>query len=67
MRSKHFCGVNASIDPDHRLALVCERPRLIIRQTLCMSQAFRNFFISGEFLLVLRRSDNGEIHCAVFG
>ena len=39
LRAEHFGGVQAAVDPDHRLAVASERARLVVGQALGQREA----------------------------
>ena len=60
LRAEHFGGVQAAVDPDHRLAFARERVRLLVGQPSASASLRFASLISGSFRVVLRRRDDGR-------
>ncbi len=60
--AQRFSRVQPAVDPDHGAALARQRARLLVAQPLRQRQPPRDLFVSIELLLVLRRSDDRQVH-----
>ena len=68
VRAQYFARVQAAVDPDHRLAFMRQRMRLIVGEPFGERQLARDFLVMGQFALILGRSNDAhELRPALFG
>ncbi len=67
LRAEHLGGVQAAVDPDHRLAFLRQRPRLVVGQALGLRQPPRDLAVTVELLEVLGRGDDRHQLVAALG
>ena len=67
LRAEHFGGVQAAVDPDHRLAFLGERARRVVGEALGLRQAARDLLVAIELLEVLGRGDDRHQLIAALG
>ena len=67
LRAEHFGGVQAAVDPHHRLAVARELPRLVVGEALGQREAAGDVLVLLQVLVVLRRGDDRHQLVAAFG
>ena len=67
LRPQNFRRMDSTIDPDHGFTFSGESAGLIVRYAFGMGKALRDFLISSQLLMVLRRSDDRQVDRPAFG
>ena len=66
LRAKDFVGVDAAINPHHRLAERGKRPGISLAESFRLSQTLRDVFVLRKLLLILWRRHDRHHHRAPF-
>ena len=67
LRAEHFGGVQAAVDPHHRLAVASELPRLFVGEALGEREPLGDVLVLLQVLVVLRRGDDRHQLIAALG
>ena len=66
MSAQYFAGVQSAIDPHHGLAFVRQCARLIVGESFGEREPAGDFFVAGQVLLILGRSEDDHPFRAAF-